>query len=213
MKHKSIEIKAEAVKDDGFFVGYGSVFDLKDSYGDIVRAGAFAASLADWKSKGKMPKLLWQHDPSQPIGVWESIEEDDYGLKMQGRLLIDDVAKAREAYALMKSGAIDGLSIGYSVKLAKWNEDEDALDLFALNLWETSIVTFPANEAATVSEVKTALARGELPTLKAFEKFLREAGFSNSQATAIAGHGLRKLHQGEPDNADITAALSILRGI
>lgn len=213
MKHKSIELKAEAVKEDGFFIGYGSVFGVKDSYGDIVRPGAFTASIGEWKAKGKMPKLLWQHDPSQPIGVWESIEEDGHGLKMQGRLLIDDVAKAREAYALMKSGAIDGLSIGYSVKRAKWNEDEDALDLFALNLWETSIVTFPANEAATVSEVKTALARGELPTLKAFEKFLREAGFSNSQATAIAGHGLRKLHQGEPDNADITAALSILKGI
>lgn len=211
MKHKSFYIKAEAVKDDGFFVGYGSVFNVRDSYGDIVRPGAFAASLADWAEKGKAPKLLWQHDPSQPIGVWEKLEEDDHGLRMEGRLLIEDVPKAREAYALLKAGAIDGLSIGYSVKRAKWNDDEDALDLFALNLWETSIVTFPANEAATVSEVKNALQRGELPTLKEFEKFLRDAGFSNSQATAIAGHGLRKLLPlGEPDN-DIEKALSILK--
>ena len=211
MKHKSFYIKAEAVKDDGFFVGYGSVFNVRDSYGDIVRPGAFAASLADWAENGKAPKLLWQHDPSQPIGVWEKLEEDDHGLRMEGRLLIEDVPKAREAYALLKAGAIDGLSIGYSVKRAKWNDDEDALDLFALNLWETSIVTFPANEAATVSEVKNALQRGELPTLKEFEKFLRDAGFSNSQATAIAGHGLRKLLPlGEPDN-DIEKALSILK--
>ena len=69
MKHKSVHINTEAVQQDGFFTGYGSVFGVKDSYGDIVRAGAFAASLADWQAKGKTPKLLWQHDPSQPISV------------------------------------------------------------------------------------------------------------------------------------------------
>lgn len=211
MKHKSIEFTPEAVKQDGFFYGYGSVFGVKDSYGDVVEKGAFKNSIVMWQGKGKMPKLLWQHDSTQPIGVWTKMEEDDHGLRLEGQLLINDIPKAKEAHALLKAGALDGLSIGYRVKDEKYDRDTDTNHLYELDLMETSIVTFPANQSATVAGVKSTLERGELPSLKEFEKFLREAGFSKSQATVIASHGLRKL-LGEPVDA-VKTVLDILKSV
>ncbi|MGV6989648.1 HK97 family phage prohead protease [Testudinibacter sp. P80/BLE/0925] len=213
LKTKDLQFKAEAVQDDGFFSGYCNVFDLKDSYGDIVRKGAFAQTLLDWAGKGKMPPVLWNHDRNQPIGVWTSLKEDDHGLYGEGKLLINDVARAKEVHALLKAGAIDGLSIGY--RLNKWTYDEkdDVLEILDVDLKEVSVVTYPANVESTVSNVKTALLHGELPTLSEFEKFLREAGFSKMQATAIAGHGLRKLLRGEPEKTEVDTALTILKSI
>ncbi|WP_432481011.1 HK97 family phage prohead protease [Moraxella sp. ZY200743] len=154
LQTKSLSFKAENLQDDGTFSGYCSVFDVKDSYGDIVKKGAFVNSLNEWQAKGKMPPVLWQHNRSDVIGVWTKLYEDEYGLYGEGKLLIDDVAKARETYALIKNGAIDGLSIGYRTSKWTWNEDENALELLELDLKEVSIVTFPANEDSTVSSVK-----------------------------------------------------------
>lgn len=154
LQTKSLSFKAENLQDDGTFSGYCNVFDIKDSYGDIVKKGAFVNSLNDWQAKGKMPPVLWQHNRSDVIGVWTKLYEDEHGLYGEGKLLIDDVAKAREAYALIKNGAIDGLSIGYRTSKWAWNEDENALELLELDLKEVSIVTFPANEDSTVSNVK-----------------------------------------------------------
>lgn len=154
LQTKSLSFKAENLQDDGTFSGYCSVFDVKDSYGDIVKKGAFVNSLNEWQAKSKMPPVLWQHNRSDVIGVWTKLYEDEYGLYGEGKLLIDDVAKARETYALIKNGAIDGLSIGYRTSKWTWNEDENALELLELDLKEVSIVTFPANEDSTVSSVK-----------------------------------------------------------
>ena len=199
IKTKAIDFEVKAVNDDGFFSGYCSVFDNVDSYGDVVKKGAYTDSLSKWQSKSKMPPILWQHDRSQVIGVWTKLFEDEHGLYGEGRLLIDDVAKAKEAHALMKHGAIDGLSIGYSVDKWKHNKKDDTMELLAIDLKEVSVVTFPANEESRIDSVKSTLQAGELPTLSEFEKFLREAGFSKSQATAIAGHGLRSLIQSESE--------------
>ena len=207
----SFEIKA--VSDDGLFSGYASVFDNVDSYGDIVRKGAFVESIGEWEAKGKMPPILWNHDPSDPIGVYTKMQEDDKGLFVEGRLLIDDVPRAKQTHALMKAGVIDGLSIGYRVKEYLYNVDEEVTDLIKLSLREVSIVTFPANPETRIEAVKSRLDAGELPTLPEFEKFLREAGFSKSQATAIAGHGLRKLlSDSAPEAKSIQNALNILKG-
>lgn len=218
IKTKAISFDVKAVDDDGFFSGYCSVFDVEDSYGDVVKKGAFADTIKAWADKNKMPPILWQHSRSEVIGVWTELKEDDYGLYGKGQLLVKDVARAREAHALMKFGAIDGLSIGY--RLSKWSYDEESqvLELLGIDLKEISVVTFPANEDSRIDNVKSLLERGQLPTLPQFEKFLREAGFSKSQATAIAGHGLRKLTQGEPDdtktaNDGISDALIALRNI
>lgn len=154
LQTKSLSFKAEDLQDDGTFSGYCSVFDVVDSYDEIVKKGAFVDSLNDWQAKGKMPPVLWQHDRSEVIGVWTKLYEDDKGLFGEGKLLIDDVAKAKEAYALIKAGAIDGLSIGYRTEKYRYNSDDDTIDLLKLNLKEVSIVTFPANEGSTVSNVK-----------------------------------------------------------
>lgn len=154
LETKSLNFKAENLKDDGTFSGYCNVFDVKDSYGDVVKKGAFVSSLNDWQAKGKMPPILWQHDRGQVIGVWTKLYEDDHGLFGEGKLLIDDVAKAKEAYALIKNGAIDGLSIGYRTQKWAWNDDDNVLELLEIDLKEISIVTFPANTDSTVSQVK-----------------------------------------------------------
>ncbi|KGQ33950.1 MULTISPECIES: HK97 family phage prohead protease [Gallibacterium] len=213
-KIKDLQFKAQAVKDDGFFAGYCNVFDVKDSYDEIVRKGAFLASINAWQSRGKMPPVLWNHDRNQPIGVWTTLKEDEHGLYGEGRLLINDVAKAKEVHALLMAGAIDGLSIGY--RLNKWSYDEqnEILELLDIDLTEISVVTMPANEESRISVVKSALEKGSLPTLSEFEKALRDLGFSKSQAVTVASHGLRKLlNQGEPDNNHISNAITILKSI
>ncbi len=154
LETKSMYFKADSLKDDGTFSGYCNVFDVKDSYGDVVKKGAFIGSLNDWQAKGKMPPILWQHDRGQVIGVWTKLYEDDKGLFGEGKLLIDDVTKAKEAYALIKVGAIDGLSIGYRTQKWAWNDDDSVLELLEIDLKEVSIVTFPANSDSTVSQVK-----------------------------------------------------------
>ena len=219
LKTKSISFDVKAIGDDGTFSGYCSVFDVEDSYGDVVKAGAYADTIKAWADKGKMPPILWQHNRSEVIGVWTKLTEDERGLYGEGRLLVKDVARAREAMALMKAGAIDGLSIGYRVQKWSYNEDDDVLELLAIDLKEVSIVTFPANEDSLIDSIKSILEKGEMPTLPEFEKFLRDAGgFSKSQATAIAGHGLRPLIQGEPEakqsaNDDMGDVLTILQNI
>lgn len=167
-------VKAADVAADGTFTGYGSVFGNVDSGGDMIVKGAFAASLAAHKAAGTRPKLLWQHDTCAPVGTWLELAEDDTGLVCRGRLLIDDVEKAREAYALMKAGELDGLSIGYDCTEwehcagddMKYREAYPTMGgmpmagqvriLKTINLWEISLVTFPMNEAARVETVKTA---------------------------------------------------------
>ena len=92
---------------DGTFEGYASLFGRVDQGGDVVERGAYAASLARLKAAGRAVKLLWQHDPTQPIGIWDEVAEDDRGLYVKGRLLTE-VARGREAVSLIEAGAIDG---------------------------------------------------------------------------------------------------------
>ena len=114
MEYKSAAFELKAEPDaEGVFEGYASVFDVVDQGLDVVKPGAFAKSL----SGGRKVKMLWQHDQSQPIGVWEKVEEDERGLFVRGRL-VKGVRRADEAAALLKAGAMDSMSIGYRVKEA-----------------------------------------------------------------------------------------------
>ncbi|WP_166416364.1 HK97 family phage prohead protease [Cochlodiniinecator piscidefendens] len=133
--------EAVQVTDGTVIEGYGSLFGKCDQGGDIVAPGAYATSLKTLMNKGHAVKMLWQHDPTQPIGVWDEVREDDKGLYVKGRLLTD-VVKGREAAALIEAGAIDGLSIGYRTKKAQKNAKGQRL-LTELELWEVSLVTFP----------------------------------------------------------------------
>ncbi|SMF70578.1 HK97 family phage prohead protease [Allosphingosinicella indica] len=195
----ALSIKADGVADDGTFEGYGSVFGVEDSYGEIVAAGAFAESLAELEGKGRSVPVLWQHRSDQPIGVYDAIEEDSRGLKVRGRLLIDRVGQASEAHALLKAGAVSGLSIGYWVRESSFDEKTKVRTLEKLDLVEVSLVTFPACDDARVEAVKFKLAHGEMPSLPEFEKLLREAGFSKSQSAVIANRGLKHLLRSESE--------------
>lgn len=210
MNHKTLDVSFEikAVSDDGLFSGYGSVFGNVDGGGDIVHAGAFTKSIKEWEDRKRMPPVLWNHDRNEPIGVYTSIREDEKGLYVEGRLLVDEVQRAREIHALMKAGALDGMSIGYGVRGADRDKSTGVRNLKDLRLFEVSIVTFPMNEAATIDAVKSALEEGSLPTLPEFERFLREAGFSKTQATAIASGGLVKLLRSESGDTEAKKTLS-----
>ncbi|WP_136637447.1 HK97 family phage prohead protease [Pseudooceanicola onchidii] len=142
---------AITVSDDLSIEGYASIFDAADRGGDRVARGAYAASLAT----GRAVKMLWQHDPAQPIGVWSEVREDAKGLYVKGRLL-DGVARATEAAALIRAGAIDGLSIGYRTVRSSKNDGGGRL-LMELELWEVSLVTFPMLPSARVAAKGTAL--------------------------------------------------------
>lgn len=195
LKRLTFPFHTKEVKDTGEFSGYASVFDTVDWYGDVVRKGAFVESLAAWKEKDKLPPILWQHMTDQPIGPHLEMREDDVGLFVRGRLLVDDIPKAREAHALLKNKVIGGMSIGFDVPEDGMSYDGKAQvwNLNRINLWENSLVTFPANQDAQVENVKTLLSSGTLPAPSDFEKFLREAGFTRSAARHIASRGFTSL--------------------
>ncbi|EAQ01251.1 phage prohead protease, HK97 family protein [Pseudooceanicola batsensis HTCC2597] len=152
LEHKFCAFDADlSVSDDLGIAGYASRFGAEDQGGDVVQRGAFAASLAS----GRGAKMLWQHDPAQPIGVWTEMREDNQGLWVAGRLL-DGVARAKEAAALIRAGAIDGLSVGYRTRRATKNEG-GGRTLMELELWEVSLVTFPMLPSARVA------AKGDTP--------------------------------------------------
>lgn len=136
--------------------GYASLFHRRDQGGDVVLPGAYAESLKALAKTGRRVKMLWQHDPSQPIGIWDEVREDQKGLWVKGRLL-PDVARGREAVALLEAGAIDGLSIGYRTVKAERDGKGQRL-LSELELWEVSLVTFPMlPEARVAAKADTAL--------------------------------------------------------
>jgi HK97 family phage prohead protease len=217
IEHKTFEMQFKAVEKTGEFSGYLSVFGNMDSYRDIVMPGAFSESLAEWNSKGRLPPILWQHRGAEPIGPFTKMQEDQTGLYVEGRLLVDDLQRAKEAHALMAHKVVSGMSIGFETIGEEWDKNERVRKLTKLKLWEGSIVTFPANEEAQVQAVKSALQSGELPDLKTFENFLRESGFTKSQATAIAGRGLsyllRSESAGNGEDATVSAALAALKTI
>jgi hypothetical protein len=151
-KRGAFALELKSISEDGRFGGYASVFDLVDNQRDIMRQGAFRTSL---KLRKYPVQLLWQHQWEQPIGAITQVFEDQHGLFVEGRLLLE-VAQAKEAHALLKAGVIRGLSIGYTVKRARRDADTGVRELLEVELWEVSLVTMPANEAAQVTVVKSA---------------------------------------------------------
>lgn len=188
-----IPLKIKSVTETGEFEGYGSVFGVKDSYSDIVVPGAFQASLNEWREKGSLPAMLWQHQISEPVGVYTEMQEDDTGLYVKGRLLIEDDPLSKRAHAHLKAGSLSGLSIGYILKDWEYDRNKGAFLLKEIDLWEVSLVTFPSNDEARVSDVKSAFARGDVPSQKSIERVLRDVGLSRTQAKAFMADGYRAL--------------------
>ena len=149
LERKFCQVQADLTVGDGHVIeGYASLFGDVDRGGDMVMPGAYARSLQRLAAEGRQIKMLWQHDPAQPIGVWDEVREDAKGLYVKGRLL-DQVARAREAAALIAAQALDGLSIGYRTVKATKNDKGQRL-LQELELWEVSLVTFPMLPSARV---------------------------------------------------------------
>ena len=197
---RSFALQIKAAGDDGTVEGYGSVFGVRDNCDDVIAKGAFVQSLKDHKAAGTMPAMLWQHDADKPIGVWTEMVEDEKGLRIKGQLAMETV-KGKEAHALLKMGALNGLSIGFMSKEWAYDRDTEVRTLTAIDLWEVSLVTFPANEKARVTNVKSA---DEMATPKDAEKVLRDAGFSKSDATAFVSRVMR-MGEVRSDSANSTA--------
>ena len=150
LEHKFSPLVGDVTVTDGTVIeGYASLFDQLDQGGDRVQKGAYSQSLAALKAKCRSVKMLWQHDPTQPIGVWDEVREDEKGLYVKGRLLTE-VTRGKEAASLLEAGAIDGLSIGYRTKKAQ-KDDKGGRLLSELELWEVSLVTFPMLPEARVA--------------------------------------------------------------
>ena len=196
MSTKTIDFpfQLKALNDSGTFSGYGSVFGVMDSYYDIVAPGAFADSLAAQKATGRLPALLWQHRSAEPLGIYTSMVEDNIGLKVDGQLALDTVRGA-EAYTLLKMGAISGLSIGYATREDSYDRVTGVTTLKKVDLWEVSLVTFPANDVARVQGVKSI---DLIEDLKSAEEYLREAGLSRTEAKAFISR-LKNLGQRDAD--------------
>lgn len=150
IKHYS---SSEQPQKKGLIEGYASFFDVVDQQRDRMMKGAFTKTLRAWQLLGKMPKMLWQHDSKQPIGVWTRLSEDERGLYVEGRLTLG-VSKADEAYLLMKEGALDSLSIGFRTIEAMQDKEHKIRLLLDVDLIEISLVTFGANRKATIQHVK-----------------------------------------------------------
>jgi|GEM_PF-251382 len=136
---------------DGTVEGYASLFGAIDEARDMVMPGAFAQTLR-LRPARRVP-MLFQHDPSEPVGIWLELAEDHRGLFARGRL-IPEVARARELIALIEAGAIDGLSIGFRAARARVDPATRVRRLYAVDLWEISIVTFPLLSGARVRRIK-----------------------------------------------------------
>lgn len=171
VEQKSLTLDIKSIDEDGTIEGYGAVFGNIDSYGDIIEPGAFRESLSVRK-----PKMLWQHNMAEPIGAWDEYREDARGLYMKGRLALK-TTRGRDAHELAKMGGIDGLSIGYVTR--DYAMDGKNRRLKRVDLFETSLVTMPANSAALLTSVKSADVRD-------IERAFRQMGFSRTEAKAMA---------------------------
>lgn len=200
MTTKTIDFACElkASGDTGTFEGYGSVFNVTDFGGDVVAPGAFKDSLEEYKAAGRLPAMLWQHNQREPIGVYTAMEEDGTGLKVRGQLAMK-TTRGAEAFELMKMGALNGLSIGYSVRKsddASYDRETGIRTIKRAKLYEVSPVTFPMNDAARISAVK---AIEELDSLSEIERHLRDAcGMSKSEATALVSRVKSVISRGDP---------------
>jgi HK97 family phage prohead protease len=177
-----LEIKAADTK-TGEIEGMGSIFGEEDSYGDVIEKGAFEETLAS----GRSVKMLWQHDTRRVIGVWDKLEETEEGLYAKGRIS-NEISDGKDALAAARMGAVDGLSIGFNIPPggARFDEETEIRMISKIDLWELSLVTFPAAANARISGIKS-MGFDEIDALdeKGIERALREAGLSRDGAKAM----------------------------
>ncbi|MDD2840094.1 MAG: HK97 family phage prohead protease [Rickettsiales bacterium] len=172
LERKNVSLEIKSIDSYGKFCGYASVFNIKDSYNDIVLPLAFKKTLQKKNAK-KDIKLLWQHSQDKPIGYFEVIKEDSVGLYVEGKIMLD-VRQGMEAYNLIKAKSVSGLSIGYMVKMAEYDKKDNTRLLKEIELFEISVVTFPANEYSNITYCKSrSVEESIVNKLEMLEIFLR----------------------------------------
>lgn len=201
METKRLALEACAFKfaegSDRSFSGYAAVFGGVDSYGDTILPGAFRSVVGE----GVWVKMYWNHGwlrNELPIGRM-FVKEDPTGLRVDQASFTPKMARADEVYESMRAGAVDGLSIGYKVNPSKVRKNQyggrDIADFKLLK--EVSVVDYPADSAAVVDGVKSAIAEAE--SIKEIESLLRDAaGFSRADACALVAR-IKSLAHGERD--------------
>jgi len=185
IKKLTFHSEVKANDDKGTFTGYGSIFGNEDQGSDIMQKGAFTKSL-EQRPASKV-KLLYQHKTDEPIGIFETMYEDQKGLFVKGRLAMG-TQKGREAYELLKMGALDGMSIGFRADPDKqgYNENKRGTrTLKEVDLMEISLVTFPMNERALIENVKASQ-----KSIREWEKILREVGSLSRTEAKIGAKAL-----------------------
>lgn len=192
-----LEVRLAGLSASGLIEGYASAFGgPPDGYGDIIEPGAFMRSLAQHRADGTMPAMLWSHDHAHPIGRWTEMEEDDYGLLVRGNLNTQ-TDRGRNALEHLKQRDVSGLSIGFApAPDGAKHSGKGYRVLTDLELWEVSVVAFPANRRARVSSVKSLQTKTELIDL------LREGGLSKSAAIRVAAGGWAALGSDETRELD-----------
>ncbi|MGE6114152.1 HK97 family phage prohead protease [Aeromonas salmonicida] len=176
--------------ESGAIEGYAAVIDTMDWVGDIIDPAAFDACLATHKAKGTNIKMFWCHDEKDTIGVWHEAQVDEHGLYLKGQLTLE-VAKAREVLALLKAGAVDGISIGFYTLDAEYDSDKGARIIKSTYVFEASLTACPAHPDARIVNVKSVLAQGDVPTERDLERSLRCMGFSQRQAKSFISEGYK----------------------
>lgn len=155
MNRDTLDFEVRFAADDaGTFTGHAAIFDEPNSFGEIVKRGAFRKSISEHRSRGTKPPMLWSHDPGEVIGVWSDLTEDEKGLAVTGRL-ITETTRGKEAHALLKAGAVNGLSIGFRARSSERGPNGVRV-LTDIELVEISIVSLPAASAARVTKVRSA---------------------------------------------------------
>lgn len=193
IEQKRLSRPLKVTLEDGSFSGYASLFNKVDLGKDKISDGAFKQSLASRGRKGV--RMLFQHDPSEPIGVWDILREDEKGLFVKGRI-IEASARGKEVLSLMRAGAIDGLSIGFRTKKSRTDRKTGIRTITTADLWEISIVTFPMLPQARVEQVKNIPLASDrvVPTIREFERWLtQDAGLTRGQARTVIGKGFAHL--------------------
>ena len=188
------------------FVAYGSTFDV-DLVNDRIEKGAYTKVIEKAKRSGKYPKLLYQHNYKDVIGVIEGLQQDDKGLLVQGRFI--DTSKGRDAYVEVKEGAIDSMSIGFIPGINETEKDIRVIKEID-SLLEISFVTFPANPSSTVLSIKQ---KNGIINVRDLEKHLRDVGFSRNEAKVFISGGISELKQrdaelSEEKNIELVSSLN-----
>jgi HK97 family phage prohead protease len=194
-----LDIKSltDAGQIEGLAAGYGNV----DSQGDIIAPGAFAASIAMAKANDRWPVMLLHHDPKRPVGRWDGFAETPSGLVAKGTLAIE-ASDGREALALLKAGALTGLSVGYANAKRAYGGD-GVKTITEASLLEVSLVAMPSNPKTRVSSIKSIIGARDI------EDLLREAGVSGRKAKAAASVAWRAIHETD-ESATADAALAAI---